>query len=81
LFILSASADVHGLKERIINQTLVGFGEYRGPIDIYDTEGREKLLEDMRISLIRPSSRTNPLIVKIPTSGKVCLSDFVTPDS
>jgi hypothetical protein len=78
---LSASADVQDLKERVINQTLMGFGEYMGPIDIYDTEGREKLLEDIRISLIRPSSRTNPLFVKIPTSGKICLSEFVTPDS
>jgi hypothetical protein len=59
----------------------MSFGEYRGPIDICETEGGEKLLVDMRISLIRSNSRIYRLIVKIPTSGKVCLSDFVTPDS
>jgi hypothetical protein len=34
-----AFADVHDLKERVIDESLVGFGEYRGPIDIYETEG------------------------------------------
>jgi hypothetical protein len=79
-FILSASATVSALKDRVINQTLMGFGEYSGPIDIYESESGEMLFEEMLVSVVRPSSRPNPLIIRIPTSGNVSCYDFVTAD-
>jgi hypothetical protein len=64
---------VADLKREVIREPLVGFGEYKGPIDIYDREDGQPLRQGLEISSIKATTEFTPLTVKIPASGKVSI--------
>ncbi|KAI3660721.1 hypothetical protein MP638_001161 [Amoeboaphelidium occidentale] len=67
-FILPASANVSALLDSVIAHPRVGFGEYKGPIDIYENEDGQPLRPGLQVSSIRATTEYTPLIVKIPSS-------------
>jgi hypothetical protein len=73
LFRMTSDLLVADLKEEVISKPLVGFGEYKGPIDIYDGEDGQPLRPDLEMSSVRLTTVLTPLFIKIPASGKVSI--------